>query len=287
MKFKTTWQNIRRSPYQAMAAILIMTLTFLVVSCFIFVLLGSSRIIKFFESRPQVTVFFKEDAKQEDMDRLRDQVLSTGKVSSVKFVSKQQALEIYKEQNKNDPLLLELVTADILPPSIEISTLKLEDLGDISETLSGSAIIQEIVFQKDVVATLTRWTDAAEKIGLALIVVFSLVSTFIILTIVSIKISQKREDIEIMRLIGAGSWYIRWPFVMEGALYGIIGAIVGWAVATGALLYASPFLSSVLRGIPLFPVNIVFLLEMLGVEILLAIFLGTIASYIAVLRYLK
>jgi len=288
MKFlKTTWQNVRRSPYQALAAILIMTLTFLVVSFFSFVFLGSSKIIKYFESRPQVTVFFKDEAKQADIDKLRDQILSTGKISSVKFISKEQALKIYKEQNKNDPLLLELVTADILPSSLEISTSKIEDLASISETLKGSSFIQEVVFQKDVVATLTSWTNAARTIGIGLVSVFSLVSVFIILTIVGIKVSQKREDIEIMRLVGAGSWYVRWPFILEGMFYGAIGSVVGWAVASGVLLYSTPLLSSLLKGIPLLPVSPIFLLELLGIELLLAVFLGALATYIAVLRYLK
>ncbi len=124
---KTTVQNIRRSPYQAIAAVIIMTLTFLVVSFFAFLLVGSSRIIQYFESKPQVTVFFRNEAKQEDINSLENKLKEEGRVSSVKFVSKKEALAIYKEQNKNDPLLLDLVTADILPSSLEISTYKIED----------------------------------------------------------------------------------------------------------------------------------------------------------------
>ncbi|MBI2195426.1 MAG: hypothetical protein HYU48_00045, partial [Candidatus Levybacteria bacterium] len=116
MKFFTTaWHNIRRSPYQAMAAVIIMVLTFLVVSFFTFLIVGSSRVIIFFESKPQVTAFFKDEAKQEDIALLKDELNATEKVASIKFVSKQEALQIYKEQNKSDPLLLDLVTADMLP----------------------------------------------------------------------------------------------------------------------------------------------------------------------------
>ena len=108
---KTAWKNIRRSPYQALAAILIMTLTFLAVSFFVFLLAGSSTIINYFESKPQVTAFFKNEAKQADINTLGNQLKATGKVASIKFVSKEEALKIYREQNKNDPLLLDLVTA--------------------------------------------------------------------------------------------------------------------------------------------------------------------------------
>src|ERR1035437_8096877 len=221
---KTTWTNIRRSPYQAFAAILIMMLTFLVISFFTFLIGGSSKIVNYFESKPQVTAFFKNEAKQSDINTLESDLQSTGKIASVKYVSKDQALKIYREQNKNDPLLLDLVTADILPASLEISALKIEDLSSISDTLKNSPIVQEVVFQKDVVSTLTAWTSALRKIGLVLIVVLSLVSMFIMVTIIGIKISQKKDDIEIMRLIGATNWYIRWPFIFEGMFYGVIGA---------------------------------------------------------------
>ena len=285
--FKTAWHNIRRSPYQALAAILVMTLTFLVVSFFTFLIVGSSKVINFFESKPQVTAFFKDEAKQENINALEDQLNSTGKVASMKFVSKEDALRIYRQQNKNDPLLLDLVTADILPASLEIATIKISDLSSISDMLKRSSIVQEVVFQKDIVSTLINWTTAARRIGLGIIGVLSLVSVFIIVTIIGIKISQKRDDIEIMRLIGASSWYVRWPFLFEGMFYAIVGAIIAWLIASAALVYATPVLSAFLKGIPIFPIPIVFFLGLLGAELLLAIFLGFLSSFLAVLRYLK
>jgi len=288
MKFlSTARRNIRRSPYQALAAILIMTLTFLVVSFFTFLLVGSSKIVNFFESKPQVTAFFKNDAPQADINSLENQLSQSGKVASIKYLSKEDALNIYREQNKDDPLLLELVTADVLPASFEISAIQIEDLGGISDMLKKSPIVSEVIYQKDVVSALTSWTNAIRKIGIALIVLFSLVSIFIMVTIIGIKISQKKEDIEIMRLIGATNWYIRGPFIIEGIFYGVIGALIGWSISTATLLYATPFLESFLKGIPIVPVPAMDLLMLLGLELLLATLLGVISSFLAVLRYLK
>jgi cell division transport system permease protein len=285
--FKTTWWNIRRSPYQAFAAVFVMSLTFLFISFFTFLLFGSSKAISYFESRPQVTAFFKNDVKKADIDNLKSQLMETGKISNVKFVSQQDALNIYKEQNKNDPLLLELVTADILPASLEISTIKIEDLSTINNMLKNSPLVSEVVFQKDVVSVLTSWTNALRGIGLSLIIVLSLVSIFIMVTIIGVKISHKKEDIEIMRLIGADRWYVRWPFILEGISYGIVGAILGWVISSGALWIATPALSSFLKGMSIFPVSLLFLFGMLGVEIIVAVVLGALSSFLAVLRYLK
>jgi len=182
---------------------------------------------------------------------------------------------------------LELVTAEILPASLEISTHEIEDLSLISSELSKSPIVQEVIYQRDVIATLTSWTNALRRVGIASIIVLSLVSIFIMATIIGIKISHKRQDIEIMRLIGATNWYIRKPYLLEGVFYGVLGSFMGWMLATLSLWYATPFLSTFLRGIPLFPVSFVSLLVLLLLEVILAILLGVLSSYLAVLRYLK
>lgn len=284
---KTSWKHIRRNPYQALTAICIMMLTFLAISVFAFIVFGSSVIIKYFESKPQVTAFFKDEAQQAEIDSLKESLESTGKISGVRFVSKKEALEIYKEQNKDDPLLLDLVTEDILPSSLEISTTEIEDLGVVSDTLKGSSIVSEVVYQKDVVATLGQWTNAIRVIGITLIVVLSLVSVFIMVTVIGFKVSQKREEIEIMRLLSATNWYIRWPFVFEGIFYGVIGTFLGWLIASAGLLYASGYLASFLKGIPLLPISPLFLLALLAGELVIAVLLGVLASSLAVLRYLK
>lgn len=285
--FKTAWRNIRRSPYRAFAAVFVMTLTFLFISFFAFLLYGSAKVIGYFESRPQVTAFFKNETKQVDINNLENSLKANDNVASVKFVSKEDALKIYKEQNKNDPLLLELVTSDILPASLEISTVKIEHLSGISNMLKNSPLVSEVVFQKDIVSILTSWTNALRGIGLGIIIILSLVSISEMVTIIGVKISQKKSDIEIMRLIGAGSWYIRTPFLLEGIFYGTAGALAGWMISSGVLWCAASSLSEFTKGMSIFPIPLVFIFGLLGAELLVAIIFGTLSSFLAVLRYLK
>lgn len=287
MVLKTTWHNIRRSPYQAFTAVFIILQTFFVVSIFALVVFGSAKIIEYFESLPQIDVFFRNEAKQEDIDALKKELQKSGKIASIRFVSKEEALKIYQEQNKDDPLLLELVTADILPASFHISTVDINDLSSVADSLNKSPIVERVVFPKQVVSKLIEWTDALRKVGLVLVVVLAIDSVLIMIIIIGIKVSYKRQDIEIMKLIGATNWYIRWPFILEGIFYGILGGIFGWGMALGILWYATPYLSSFLRDIPVFPIPLIFLLQILGVEILLAIVLGAVSSFLAVIRYLK
>ncbi len=288
MKFwKIAWKNIRRSPYQAVAAILVMTLTFFIITLFSLATFSLSKVVNYFETKPQVTAFFKDEAKQDQIDSLESTFKKSGVVSSIKFVSKEEALKIYKQQNKNDPLLLDLVTADILPSSLEISTYDVNDLTLIADTLKKSSIVEEVVFQKDVISRLSSWTKALRIMGFGFITFLGVVSTLTMVIIIGVKISQKREDIETMRLIGAGGWYVRWPFLLEGMFYGIVGALIGWLVSMGILFWITPFLTNFFRGIPIFPLSPLFLGELLLVELILAILLGMFSSYLAVLRYLK
>lgn len=284
---KTAWKHIRRSPYQALAAILIMMLTFLVVSLFTMIVVSSSQIITYFESSPKVTAFFKEGTEQQNIDALAESLRSTGKVSNITFVSQEEAFRRYSNWNKNNPVLLDLVSADILPPSLEISTYNIEDLDEIAKMLKSSSYVSDVVYLKDVVSTLISWTSAIRKIGLALVIVLSVVSIFVMMTIIGFKISQKRDEIEIMRLLSATNWYIRWPFLLEGMFYGLIGACIGWFMTFALTLYARPYLLSFMKDIPLVTLSPMFLLALLAVEIGLAIILGAIASFMAVLRYLK
>src|SRR5215469_12398038 len=99
---KTTLQHMRRSPYQSLAAVFIMMLTFLSITVFSFIVFGSSAVINFFESKPQVTAFFKDTATEQNIDSLKNNLNQTGMVSSMKYISKDQALQIYKAQNKDD-----------------------------------------------------------------------------------------------------------------------------------------------------------------------------------------
>jgi len=285
--FKTTWTHIRRSPYQAAAAVTIMVLTFFIASIFILIAAGSQQILHYFETRPQVTAFFKDETTMDQVENLQAKLVASGKVESTKYVSKEEALSIYREQNKDDPLLLEMVTANILPASLEVSAKDISHLGGVAEILRGEPEVEEVIFQEEVVEALRSWTSNIRKIGGGLVIFLGLVSFLIILVIIGMRVAARRKEIKILQLIGATSWYIRTPFVFEGIFYGAVGAFLAWGATYLLLLYATPLLVSFLAGIPLLPVPILFMLGLLGGEILVGVLIGTIGSLIAVKRYLR
>ena len=285
--FKITWKHIRRSPYQALAALVIMVLTFFVISVFVLLSFGSEKLLNYFETRPQITAFLEDEVTKEEVEMLKTQLINTGKAADIKYVSKEEALAIYREQNKDDPLLLELVTADILPASLEVSAVDSASLPQLAEILKGVGGIEEVLFHEDVVATLIIWTQTIREVGLVLVCSLVFISLLVIMIIISMKISIKKKEIVILRLLGASTGYIRNPFLLEGVFYGAFGALLAWGLAYLCLLYATPFLTSFLGEISLLPIDPLFMLALLGSEVLLGVLIGSIASFLAVRRYLR
>ncbi len=290
------WNHIRRSPYQSMAAVLTMFLTMFLAGIFFLVSLTSYFILTFFESKPQITVFFKNESTKQDTETLKKTLEDTGKTASVKFVSKEDALLIYREQNKKDPLLLEMVTADILPASLEVSAKSPAFLNELEPVIRSSSGVEEVVFQKDVVNTLLRWTMIIRFMGLVVVGLFALNAILIIMTVIGMKIALKKEEIEILTLIGASPWYVRMPFILEGSMYGSIGAFFSWLISMGIIMWFSSGIVSYLGMIPGVrsilenPTSMPFILAVagyLGVLLLAGSLLGCLGSLVALGRYLK
>lgn len=284
---RISFKHIRRSPYQAIAAALVLTTTFFLISTFSLVTAGSEKIIRFFESRPQVTAFFKSDAQSESVSELEKKVKTINGVTSTNFVSQEQALEIYREQNKKDPLLLEMVTADILPASLEVSVSGPEIIPQIADIMNSHEGVEDVIYQKDIIETLISWTRTIRYGGLFLISILLLSSVITIIIIISLKINTHKNEIKVMRLLGASKIHVVSPFLFEGILYGTAGSFVGWGVSYISLLYATPLVIKFIGSIPLLPVPAWFMLSLLGTQLLFGIFIGLISSLLAARRFLK
>ncbi len=285
--FSVALTAIRRSPYQAFAAILILSITFFVGYTFSMVLLGTNQVLHYFETRPQVTAFFKLDTPQDTIDILAKSMREKPYVNQVTLVSKEQALQIYREDNRKDPLLLELVTADILPASIEVSGKDASALPEIKSDLEKGTGIDEVVYQKDVIESLNRWTQSLRYIGLASVGILALTSFIIIMIISGMKVAVQRKAIRIMRILGASKWYVKAPFVYEGIIYGFMGSLIGWGGMYVGLLYVTPWLKDFLGSVQLLPVPMTLLLAQLGIGTLVGFFLGAFASSVAVQRMMR
>ena len=163
MHVQTVSKYIRRSPYQSIAAILIMSLTFFAIGVFSLITIISIRAIDHLESQPQLSIFFKEGVTSEEMGVLRKQLDETGKIKSIKFISKEEAFSIYKNLNREDPLLLDLVTSDILPASFDVQANEAAYLTTLAQIAKSSKSVEQINYQKDVIEKLVRITEGLRQ----------------------------------------------------------------------------------------------------------------------------
>lgn len=284
---KTSLDRIGRNPFHTIAAIVVMFLVLFAASFFSLVLLGSSVVLTYFESKPQVTAFLTDDVSTTEIENIKNELLKTNGVSDIKYISKDEALKIYKEQHKDEPLLTEFVTAEILPSSIEVSSSDLNKLPAIAELLKNERGVDEVVFAKDIIDTLNQWIITLRNIGVVSGLFLVIVAILTILIVISLNISLHKDEIEIMALVGASPSYIRTPFILEGAIYGIIAALLALIATVLTLGYLSPFLKEIFVGIPLFPLPLSLYFYLTLAEVALGIILGAIGATIATRKYLQ
>lgn len=301
--------NMRRNIWLTITSVLVMTLTFFMTSVFSFITYGSTVVLDFLESKAQVTVFFKDEATEEDILHLKQVLESQESVAEVNYISKEEALNIYMSQHQNEPTLLESITANIFPASLDIKTKKIAGLEPLVAVLKGEAPpsegtplvlgdstfivgirekIEEIVFYQDVLETFKKWSYAIRVGGISFVSVMLLVSVLITLVTVGMIIRSQREEVEIMKLVGATDWYIRWPYLIQGVFCGVVAAFISTAILFAAAPLILSSLGPLLRGIPLPRLNIFLLAAtVFAAEAVLGALLGVIGSLVAVRKYLS
>lgn len=283
---KTAFQRISRNPYHALAATLVMLFTFFVVGAFVLVSVGSNVLISYFESRPQVTAFLRDGTDSKSVEQIRTKLANTGVVSKTKYVSKEEAVKIYKERFKDQPLLTQNITAEILPASVEVSTYKLDDLSKVENLLRKEAAVEDIEFQRDIVEALSSATTVIRNIGIGTVIFLLLTSLLTTLIVIGLNISLHQDEIEIMRLVGATSWYIRIPFIIEGVLYGSVSALVASLFLWASYIWVGPSIQNVFSDVPNLIDSPMIFIYLLLFEVVVGAAVGTVGAFIATKKYL-
>lgn len=285
--FNTALTTIRRSPYQALTSILMVAVTFFVAYAFSIFVIGSKIVLEHFETQPQILAFFELETKEDIINTVAKTMEEKSYVSSVQLITQEEALKLYQKDNSDDPLLLELVTSDILPASVEVSGVNIDSLALIKKDLETFNQIEDIEYQEDVIATLSSWITTVEFVGLVTIAVLGTISFLVIMVIIAMKANAQKQKIQIMRILGATKWYIKAPYMYEGMLYGFIGALIGWLIMFAALLYLTPSINYALGDIKLLPAPLEFYVLHALSGVILGMFLGSFASIFAVQRFIK
>ncbi|MCS6956656.1 MAG: permease-like cell division protein FtsX [Patescibacteria group bacterium] len=296
---KEIFKSIKRTPYQSLAGFLVLFFSLFLSLIILFSLSFVNGLLNYLETRPQVTVYFQSKTPENQIFKIRDELSQSGKTLSIKYISQKEAFEIYKNLNKDNPLLLEMVSSDILPPSLEIFAKKPSFLPEIVEYLKKQPDIDEVQFQKDIVDKLLTFTNALRKISFIFFGYLILMSIVVLTTTISFKIALKKDEIELLRLLGATNSYIRKPFLKESLFMGFIASIFSFFVLIFLLFYINPFLNYYLAGIfqisldfnflkvVVWPFNFIFFGILFLFVLIFGCLISFLSSYLATNKYLK
>jgi cell division transport system permease protein len=283
---RRAWQGFWRNALMSLAATLTMVLMLLLLSGFFIlqnVLLAS---LSYVEQKVEVVAYIENTATQEQVDALVTKVGAMPEVASVEFVSRDEALRRFREaqqaQGRED--LSKYLEANPLYASLNVKLRTPGDLDAVVATLHDEPLVRNVLNIEALVDRVVTVTSIVRTAGVAMVAIVGLIVLFIIVNTIRLAVVARAEEIEIMRLVGASDAFIRWPFVFEGALVGLLGAIITLALLVAA---ADPLSTAMVGFFNVLPLQ----LGSLGRDTALIVAgtglgLGVLGSWLSVRTYL-
>lgn len=305
------WTNIKRvikygsvgfirNSFVSLSTILVMTITLFVIGSLIFIGATLNTTLNQVRDKVDINVYLVTSADEGNILALKKSIEALPEVKSVIYTTRDEALAVFRERHKNDQLTLQaLEELDDNPLGASLSirakeTSQYEGIAtflqnDTAVSAGNTPIIEKVNFFQNKVAIdrLTRVIDSAETFGISIIIFLLLASVMITFNTIRLAIYTARDEISVMKLVGAGNWYVRGPFVFEGALYGVTAGTATLLLFYPLTLWLGPITEGFFNDINIFQ----YYLDNFGQLFLIimgtGIVLGALSSFLAVRRYLK
>ena len=299
---RTGLYNMVRNAWLAIAAIAVMVVTLTIVLFSVVANATFNNTIAQITDKINISVYLKDTVTEDQRQDLMEELKGLPNVRSVEFVSKADALRQYRADNAENTSLLQAIseTGNPLPASIRIDPADPSRINDIKTFLdqpdnialqdpqAGTSYSGD---RKDAVDKITHATNVLRRIGVAAVLIFAVISMLIIFNTIQMAIFNRRDELTIMRLLGATTWYIRGPFVVESIIYGIVAAVISillikavFVTAASALQASSLGLLDIAYASTYFQQNF---WTLLGLQVAIGVVIGAVSSTIATRRYLK
>lgn len=288
-------QNFARNAWLSTATIAIMALALLVFASLLIFNVMTRTIIASIEDKIDVSVYFKNTTGEDDILRIKSTLQGLPEVKNVDYVSKDEALAIFKDKHKNDPTIaqaIEQLNENPLLASLNIKARNPNEYPVIAGYLNNDSIkpfIEKVSYAQNagIIDRLNKILSTAQKGGWGLTAFISLIAILITFNTVRLAIYSNRESINIMRLVGGSNFFIRGPFLIEGILYGIISAVVSLLLLTPIIYFISPYTNAIVPELYLWSYFVSNLVVLFIYQVLFGVGLGIVSSFIAIGKYLK
>jgi cell division transport system permease protein len=285
------WRNI----WLSTAATLVMVVTLIILTLTVLIVSISSYAIKNVQQRVDVSIYFNQQASDAQIQQIQSQIQVLPQVASVNYISAQQGLDAFKALHANDQVIIQSLSeldANPIPPTLQVKAKELDQYDAIVQFANQQQFqpyIANINYQdnRSLIQRMSKILATLRRIGIGLAILFAFIAVLVIFNTIRLTIFNRREEVEIMRLVGATNWYIRWPFLVESMLYSLIAVAITSAILFPLLHVFIPKVSTYIG------VNNGIAYHFYGYwvlalsELAAALILGMASSYIAIRRYLK
>lgn len=297
---RTGFINFWRNGFISLASIVVVTMSLVVFTSLIFFNILLTTYVNEVKERVDINVYFALNSPEQEILSLKQSLEGLPEVARVEYVSREQALEAFKKNNADDELTLqglEELEENPLPAVLNIKAKEPSQYESVAKFLEspgalgsgGKTIIESVNYKKNkiIIDKLVKIIDLSERLGLGLTLILVVVSIIITFNTIRLCIYSSREEIAVMRLVGASNKYIRGPFVVGGIMYGLISALITLALFYPITYYVGELTKKFSGGVDLLHYYAINFGQIFLIIILSGIFLGAISSYLAVRRYLS
>ena len=287
-------KSVKRETFLSVSNVAVMTVTFLVLGVFVGVMGLSRTGLSKLQEQAQVTIFFNDDFAEEKILDLKASLEADPRILHIAYVSKEDAFNLFTEMNKDDPILLESISSNILPASLEIKSGDLSDLPVLAQEFEELDGVEEVKFFKDVIENFRRLSNLLILVGLIMVGIFLIISYAVIMVTLRITVSSKGTEFSIMKLVGATDKYIKKPLVFQSMFFSVSAAVLASILLVILFiilnsvhllgletLISFTLFSTIKIGLTSFLLGLVFILVVSG------FLLGYLGSLTAVKKYLK
>ncbi len=255
----------------------------------------ASQIVSGLEAKVDVSVYFKNDASEEEITKVKSDLESLGTVKNVEYVSKDQALNEFKARHAGDTLVqdsLAELDENPLQASLNVKAGDSSQYASIVTFLEGNkfrSLVDKINFYENeqVIKRVQAIAGGLQNWGFLVTMALALVAVLVTFNTVRLTIYSQKQEIEIMRLVGGSNWHIKAPYLVEGGLYGALAAGIVSVVFYPVVSFVSPKVEALMPGVSLISYFVSNIFQFVPLIFFIGILLGVTSSFVAIRRFLK
>ncbi len=291
----TAWKNFWRNGYLTLATLGVMGLTLFVVTSLALLSVIAEVALERIQDQIDISIYFEQDVPESEIRLAREKIDDFPEVKEVTYVSSQEAFQRFKERHKDNPILiqsLEELGENPLEAALNIKAAEASQFPAIAAFIEqniNTEIVDKVNYHQNenIISRLSALVSASRKAGTVAIIVLAAIAILVTFNTIRLAIYTAREEIGVMRLVGASNWFIRGPFLTTGVLHGVVAGAITFIGMYPLIRLASPRLDVFLSGFDLLAYYHANALQLLFLQIGVGVMLGALSSAIAIRRHLR